>query len=81
MVEKPSKESINGMLEEIHTMLYQKLNINDIKNMDILTHEAKFRDLFKIQSLLGIGSFGVVLEVKNKLTEETSALKVSIVTL
>lgn len=61
---------------KIEAVLTQKLRTPDIKDIDILTHQSKFRDLFKILSLLGVGSFGVVLEVYNKKTESTSALKV-----
>lgn len=35
-----------------------------------------FSDVYKIKGLLGVGGFGVVLAVENKLTEEQSALKI-----
>ncbi len=35
-----------------------------------------FLDIYKVISILGVGAFGVVLEVENKITKETSALKV-----
>ena len=38
-----------------------------------------FRKTYKIISLLGVGAFGVVLEVHNKLNDEVSALKVRII--
>ncbi len=32
--------------------------------------------IYKVISVLGVGAFGVVLEVENKITKEISALKV-----
>ena len=37
----------------------------------------RFEQMFKIKSLLGLGAFGVVLEVLNLKAKETSALKVN----
>ena len=79
MVDKYQKPTTNNtQFAEIHKLLHDKLQIHDIKDLDILSHDVKFRDLFKIQALLGVGSFGVVLEVKNKTTKEISALKVNL---
>ena len=36
-----------------------------------------FVKIYRVISILGVGAFGVVLEVENKLTREISALKVS----
>lgn len=35
--------------------------------------------MFQIVSLLGVGAFGVVLEVKNLVTNQISALKVNLI--
>ena len=42
----------------------------------LMGKETSFKRLFKVISVLGVGSFGIVLEVKNKITHEISALKV-----
>lgn len=38
-----------------------------------------FLKIFRVISILGVGAFGVVLEVENKITREISALKVTII--
>ena len=35
-----------------------------------------FTEVFSVRDLLGVGAFGVVLLVKNKITQEKSALKI-----
>ena len=35
-----------------------------------------FAELFSVRDLLGVGAFGVVLLVKNRMTDEKSALKI-----
>ena len=35
-----------------------------------------FTELYSVRDLLGVGAFGVVLQVKNKVTGEKSALKI-----
>jgi calcium-dependent protein kinase len=35
-----------------------------------------FREVFSVRDLLGVGAYGVVLKVKNKITNENSALKI-----
>ena len=35
-----------------------------------------FKEVFSVRDLLGVGAFGVVLLVKNKMTREKSALKI-----
>ena len=52
------------------------MKIQNLKAIDILHQQVKFNDIFKILSLLGVGAFGVVLEVLNRQTNEISALKV-----
>ena len=35
-----------------------------------------FTEMFSVRDLLGVGAFGVVLLVKNRITKEKSALKI-----
>jgi len=35
-----------------------------------------FTEMFSVRDLLGVGAFGVVLNVKNRVTKEKSALKI-----
>lgn len=35
-----------------------------------------FTEMFSVRDLLGVGTFGVVLLVKNRFTQEMSALKI-----
>lgn len=37
---------------------------------------SDFQSLFKLKGLLGVGAFGVVVLVKNRTTEQPSALKI-----
>jgi hypothetical protein len=37
-----------------------------------------FLKLYRVISLLGLGAFGVVLEVENRINREISALKVKV---
>lgn len=37
---------------------------------------SNFSDLYSVRDLLGVGAFGVVLLVKNRVTSEKSALKI-----
>jgi serine/threonine protein kinase len=37
---------------------------------------SNFSELFRLKGLLGVGAFGVVILVKNKYTNEKSALKI-----
>jgi hypothetical protein len=47
-------------------VLKEKLNIADINDVDIIEPiSIKFEDLFHVVKILGIGAFGVVLEVIN----------------
>ena len=66
------------MLEDIRQRLYIKLRIPDILKTEIEIKGVKhvFESLFHIISILGIGSFGVVLEVYNIKTAEVNALKI-----
>jgi hypothetical protein len=51
--------------------------MKNIKDINIQHLNIPFKKIFKIQGLLGVGAFGVVLEVLNKFTQENSALKVN----
>lgn len=37
---------------------------------------TSFNDLYSVKDLLGVGAYGVVLKVKNRQTQEKSALKI-----
>jgi hypothetical protein len=63
---------------KIKSLLEEKLKITDINDLDIDILSLKFKEVFKIKSLLGVGAFGVALEVLNKMNNEVSALKVPI---
>lgn len=56
----------------------RKLRIPDIQKCEIEIKDAKhqFSKLYSILGILGVGSFGVVLEVVNLRTDEVSALKI-----
>ena len=56
----------------------KQLRIHNLDELAIIGKDQTFNKLFKVISLLGVGAFGVVLEVKNKVTHEISALKVNI---
>jgi serine/threonine protein kinase len=68
----------NEVLTKISEALYSKLNIQNIFTVELEMKGSKhqFSSLFQIKSLLGMGSFGLVLEVLNLKTNEVSALKI-----
>jgi len=73
---------------ELCPMDMESDNENNIKdepnNAGIITRKTvlkrqtltKFNDIFSVRDLLGYGAFGVVLLVKNKVTDEKWALKI-----
>ncbi len=52
------------------------MGIRNLDSIVIVGREVSFGKLYKTIHVLGVGAFGVVLEVKNKITHEISALKV-----
>ena len=47
------------------------------KNGEVERQELNsFTEMFSVRDLLGVGAFGVVLLVKNRVTKEKSALKI-----
>jgi serine/threonine protein kinase len=42
----------------------------------LATYMSNFGEIYSVRDLLGVGAFGVVLLVKNRLTDEKSALKI-----
>jgi hypothetical protein len=50
--------------------------LNDLEEVFIKEINMPFIKLYRVISILGVGAFGVVLEVENKVTREISALKV-----
>ena len=57
-------------------MLFQQLGLVDIEEIFIKEMNMPLVQIYKFMSVLGVGAFGVVLEVENKITKEISALKV-----
>jgi len=51
--------------------------MQDLEEVFIPELNLPFLQIYKVNSILGVGAFGVVLEVENKNTREISALKVS----
>lgn len=52
------------------------MGINNIEELIFTDSKQPFGSVFLVRSLLGVGAFGVVLEVTNRITREISALKV-----
>ena len=65
-------------LKVIDEALKNKLQINEINDIEINQeyHKDRFQDLYQIRGLLGVGAFGIVLEVLNRTTNEIVALKI-----
>jgi hypothetical protein len=57
-------------------VLFQQLGLVDIEEIFIKEMNMPLVQIYKFMSVLGVGAFGVVLEVENKITKEISALKV-----
>ena len=72
------KQCDEQTLERINEQMYQKLRISDIMKTEIEIKEVKhpFSRLFMIHDILGVGAFGIVLEITNLKTGEVNALKV-----
>jgi hypothetical protein len=51
--------------------------MQDLEEVFIPELNLPFLQINKVNSILGVGAFGVVLEVENKNTREISALKVN----
>jgi len=50
--------------------------LSDLEEVFIKEINMAFVKLYRVISILGVGAFGVVLEVENQVTREISALKV-----
>lgn len=62
----------------IEEVLHKQLGLSDLEEVFFKELNLPFLKVFRIISMLGVGAFGVVLEVENLLTLEISALKVRI---
>jgi serine/threonine protein kinase len=62
--------------KHIDEVLFQQLGLVDIEEIFIKEMNMPLVQIYKFMSVLGVGAFGVVLEVENKITKEISALKV-----
>jgi hypothetical protein len=62
----------------INNILFEKLRLDNIKQIFMQSHFTNFGSIFRVKALLGVGAFGVVLEVENLITKTNSALKVLI---
>ena len=76
--EAVSEEEDEDMTKNVEELLRTKFNIVDIKDVEINSgyKNNRFGDLFTIRGLLGVGAFGIVLEVLNHQSMEITALKV-----
>lgn len=65
-------------MQRIEEALRNKLQINEINDIEIDQEYRKdrFQELYSIRGLLGVGAFGIVLEVLNIKTNEIVALKI-----
>lgn len=61
---------------KIQQVLNSHFKLDNIRELYIRKHDMNFEELFEVVSVLGEGTFGVVLEVYNKKNDEISALKV-----
>lgn len=66
----------NNAKQHIDEVLSQQLGLQDIDEIFIKEMNMHLVQIYKVISILGVGAFGVVLEVENKITKEISALKV-----
>ena len=68
-------------MQSTKTLIEEKLNkhlgIADLDEIFINDLNVWFPQLYKVIAMLGVGAFGIVLEVQNLETLENSALKVT----
>ena len=50
--------------------------VNDTEEESNSEHISNFGEIYSVRDLLGVGAFGVVLLVKNRISAEKSALKI-----
>jgi serine/threonine protein kinase len=55
--------------------MMREINETD-EESSLATYMSNFGEIYSVRDLLGVGAFGVVLLVKNRLTDEKSALKI-----
>ena len=63
---------------EIQKQLKTKLGISRLEDLELefMKRKISFLDVWKVNSLLGVGAFGVVLDVTNLRSKEVNALKI-----
>jgi len=72
-VHNQTKKHHKSYIEEV---LDQQIGLCDLEEVFIKEVNMPFIKLYRVISILGVGAFGVVLEVENMVTKEISALKV-----
>jgi hypothetical protein len=60
----------------ITEILSSAMGLTDLEEILIKELNVSFLKVYQVISLLGVGAFGVVLEVKNLISRDISALKV-----
>lgn len=68
-----TKKHHKSYIEEV---LDTQIGLNDLDEVFIKELNMPFPKIYRVISLLGVGAFGVVLEVENNINREISALKV-----
>jgi serine/threonine protein kinase len=56
--------------------MMREINEGNEEKQDHSTYMSNFGEIYSVRDLLGVGAFGVVLLVKNRHTDEKSALKI-----
>lgn len=69
----PAADNAKHHIDEV---LSQQLGLQDLDEIFIKEMNMPLVEIYKVISILGVGAFGVVLEVENKITKVISALKV-----
>ena len=70
------KQFPSPRMTHIEEVLAKHLYLYDMEEIFFKELNLPFLSVYHIISLLGVGAFGVVLEVANNITHEVSALKV-----
>lgn len=55
--------------------MMREINETEVES-SLATYMSNFGEIYSVRDLLGVGAFGVVLLVKNRQTDEKSALKI-----
>lgn len=60
-----SQDSPDEALRHIESTLHRRLGLSDLDEILLKDLKCPFSAVFRVRSLLGVGAFGVVLEVDN----------------